>query len=355
MARARHLWLWLFSSAAAALQLESGRPRFSRRDVAATTTAAAAAALNPIRPAAAADEPELTALRTAQAFSVLGDSTKALAPRVQPRTPAALVRAARSKRAVFLGEHHNSEADHLLQAGLVRELHATGRREMAVGLEAVQRQFQPALDAYVAGAMDEAELEAAVEWRRRWFWPFAAYLPVFRACRELSIPLLALNVDSEDLSKVEVGGLPALPEEAFARYMPDRAGFAAFAQTTAFKEYVAYVLQPSYVMHQKLGILRNTISGQRLESDMSFRNFFSGRVLWDEAMGSASAAWCNAHPSGLLVGLVGSDHVKFGCGVPARAARQLPGGLDSVATVMLNPQASSTCHATLPAPSSLPR
>lgn len=74
----------------------------------------------------------------------------------------------------------------------------------------------------------------------------------------------------------------------------------------------------------------------------TFRNFFSGRILWDESMASASAAWCNANPTGTLVGLVGSDHVKFGCGVPARTARQLPGGLDAVRSVMLNPKPSDT-------------
>jgi len=259
--------------------------------------------------------------------------------------------AAKRKRAIFLGEHHDSGPDHLLQAGVIRQAHALrGHEPMAVGLEAVQQRFQPALDAYVAGRITEAELEEAVEWKKRWFWPFDRYLPVFQACRELGIPLLALNVDSEDLSKVEIRGFPALPKETLRGYVPDANGFGAFASTTAFKEYVAFVIKPSYAIHQRMGVLRNTITGQKLKEDISFRNFYSCRILWDEAMASASVEWCRANPEGLLIGLVGSDHVKFSCGVPARCARQLPGGLASVATVMLNPNPSdivsdpSNCH-----------
>ena len=42
-----------------------------------------------------------------------------------------------------------AQADHKLQAALIRAVRP-GRGAMAVGLEAVQRKFQPALDAYVA-------------------------------------------------------------------------------------------------------------------------------------------------------------------------------------------------------------
>ena len=308
----------------------------------------AAAGLSGVLPTSAATllltEDGVT-LRSAEIYSVVPDSTKTLSPTVKPLTAGAIVKqlASQQRRAVFLGEHHNSAADHLLQSAVIRELHKTrGSLPMAVGLEAVQRRFQPALDSFVAGRIGEEELEDATEWRKRWFWPFAAYAPVFRACRELGIPLLALNVDSEDLSRVEVGGLPALPPETLRSYVTDPEGFSAFAATTAFKEYVAYIVKPSYQMHQRMGILRTTITGQMLDEDMSFRNFFSGRILWDESMGSSSAAWCRNHPEGLLVGLVGSDHVKFGCGVPARCARQLPGGLASVASVMLNPRPSDT-------------
>jgi len=239
-----------------------------------------------------------------------------------------------SVRAVFLGEHHNSAEDHALQAAIIRA--AAGRRQAAVGLEAVQRRFQPVLDAYVRGELSDEGLEAQTEWRKRWFWPFEGYLPVFRTCRELGIPLIALNVDSEDLGLVEAGGLPALDRAALLRYIPDPQGFGTSTKTTAFKAYADTIIRPSYDMHKQMGILRTTITGQTLNEDMPYRNFLSGRLLWDTAMGSRSASWLEeAEPGSLLIGLVGGDHVKFGCGVPARCAQAL-GSLSAVRAVMLN-------------------
>ena len=78
------------------------------------------------------------------------------------------------------------------------------------------------------------------------------------------------------------------------------------------------------------------------ERSMSFDNFLARQSLRDEAMASASAAWLAENPAGLLVGLMGLQHVKFSCGVPARAARMLPGGADAVASVLLNPTPANT-------------
>lgn len=324
----------------------------SRRDFVALSAGAVPFACPPSATAANTLPPlpaELAVLSSAQVYTVRGDSSKAMSPTVK-RVKAESVASRlgqKGMRAVWLGEHHNSKQDHLLQAAVIRKLRPM-REQMAVGLEAVQQRFQPVLDAYVAGDIDEAELEDRVEWRRRWVWSFSNYVPVFRACRELTAAgmptsLLALNVDSEDLSHVERGGLPGLDKGTLQRYIPDAEGFGSFAGTTAFKEYVAYVLQPSYATHKRMGILRSTITGQTLEQDMSFRNFFSGRVLWDEAMATTAAAWCKQNSRGMFIGLVGADHVKFGCGVPGRCARQLgTAGLASSATIMLNPGVPDT-------------
>ena len=55
---------------------------------------------------------------------------------------------------------------------------------MAVGLEMVQRRFQPQLDLYTAGRLTETQLRAAVDWDRRWGWPFQTYVPVLKAAKK---------------------------------------------------------------------------------------------------------------------------------------------------------------------------
>lgn len=97
-------------------------------------------------------------------------------------------------------------------------------------------------------------------------------------------------------------------------------------------------LNPAFrsALSSQLGLLRKDKMGGSLAYDISFRNFLSSRMLTDESMGSRTAAWLKAHPGGLAMSLVGNDHIKFGCGAPARCGREL-GGVEYVRTVMVNP------------------
>lgn len=272
-------------------------------------------------------------------YAVRVDSSSRALPSASRQSARRLVRTMGSQRAIFLGEHHPEPRDHQLQAALLTALlRRTTRRPLAVGLEAVQQRFQPALDDYLAGRLDEAGLVAATEWERRWYWSFAAYAPIFRICRTHGVTMLALDMDSEDKAKVELGG--ALEPAKRRQYVPDGDGFERFGSTRAFEEYVSYTLRPPFTLMRKAG-QRMTASTDDART-MSFPNFLTRQSLRDEAMASASAAWLAEHPQGLLLGLVGVNHVKFSCGVPARTARMLPGGLDAVASVLLNPTAAST-------------
>lgn len=113
-------------------------------------------------------------------------------------------------------------------------------------------------------------------------------------------------------------------------------GFAEFAKAKEFSTYVDYVIQPSFELHQRLGLLRYTMTGEEMESEMSFRRFLSGRILWDEGMASRAFSWCTDNPGGLLVGLVGADHVKFKNGIPGRFERMAKTLMDCT-TVVINP------------------
>jgi hypothetical protein len=228
-------------------------------------------------------------------YEILPDASSNLAPTLQKIAPSDLnqvLAMTNSKNvgcgALWLGEHHNSVEDHQLQANFVRKIHELRRKKlvgtsnMSVGLEMVQVQFQQALDAYIGKRITANEMMSLVEWEKRWSWSFEGYLPVFETCRDLNIPLVALNVDSEDLSLVESGGFPNLPRDRLEKYISDPAGFAQYVRNPYYKTYVDYVISPSYDMHKQMGILRSTITGQQLDEDMPFARFFSGRILWDE-------------------------------------------------------------------------
>ena len=131
---------------------------------------------------------------------------------------------------LWLGEHHNSGPDHVLQEDIIRSIHAQRTAKMgnkgkappmALGLEQVQVRFQSALDQYIAGAINLDTMRERVEWDKRWQWPFEVYEPVFKTARQLGIQLVALNVDSEHLAAVEKDGLPGLSRSQLSYYIPD--------------------------------------------------------------------------------------------------------------------------------------
>lgn len=124
--------------------------------------------------------------------------------------------------AVWLGEHHSSEPDHILQAKMVESLRARRPQlPLALGLEQIQIKFQPVLDDYIAGKLSSSDLRRLVEWDQRWTWPFELYEPIFQKAREINASLIALNVNSEDLEFVERLGLPGLPPERMREYIGD--------------------------------------------------------------------------------------------------------------------------------------
>lgn len=163
---------------------------------------------------------------TFSAYNILPDSVN-LNPKMEVVEPKKFLQSvARKGGSIWLGEHHNSQKDHLFQADLMQRLHEDRSKNkvkapMAVGLEQVQRQFQPILDDYTSGKISLEEMKEGVDWEKRWMWDFDNYRPIFEIAKRLNVQLVALNVDSEDLSEVEKGGYAQLPVNRLRKYIKD--------------------------------------------------------------------------------------------------------------------------------------
>mmetsp|Transcript_9443 Transcript_9443/g.22282 ORF Transcript_9443/g.22282 Transcript_9443/m.22282 type:complete len:431 (-) Transcript_9443:287-1579(-) len=340
------LWNPLVVNGLIPLEQPSSQSRMDRRNVLTTISSGAAGLVISTLPGsadAAIPKNDQTSTTTFSAYNVLPDSSVNLDPKLQAVEPTKFLQSiARKGGSVWLGEHHNSQKDHQFQAELMQRLHQTRikanvKAPMAIGLEQVQRQFQPILDDYTNGKISLEEMKEGVDWEKRWMWDFENYRPIFETAKRLNIQLIALNVDSEDLSEVEKGGYARLPLNRLRKYIKDPVGFGEFAKSRQFNTYSSYVISPSYQIHQKLGLLSYTINGEKLDDEMTFSRFLSGRILWDEGMASAASTWCTENPGGLMLGLVGADHVKFLNGIPARFTR-MSGTKDmACTTVIINP------------------
>ncbi|MFW5876228.1 MAG: ChaN family lipoprotein [Myxococcota bacterium] len=199
---------------------------------------------------------------------------------------------------VYVGEQHADPRHHAVQADLVRALHARDP-SLAIGLEMIQRPFQPALDAWVAGRIDEAELLERTEWQKRWGFDFALYLPILAHARAHGLPLIALNAPGEVTRRVARKGLDGLGAE----------------QRAALPE-----LDLGDDEHRAL--VRDALAGHGDLDEQALEQFYAAQVIWDETMAQAVAAY-RARPDAAarMVVLAGAMHVLRPA-IPLRAARR---------------------------------
>ena len=212
-----------------------------------------------------------------------------------------LVEQVADRQVVYVGETHDRYEHHLNQLAVIESQHAH-HPELAIGLEFFQQPFQPVLDDYVAGKIDEAEFIRKSEYFERWSYDYRLYRPIFRYAREHGIPLIALNLEREITDQVKEGGMQSLSEAQKAR-IPQQID----RDDRAYRER----LKKIYDMHPK-------------GENSDFERFLDVQLLWDEGMAERAAVWFREHPKGYMVILAGVGHLIYGSGIPDRLQRRVP-------------------------------
>lgn len=205
-------------------------------------------------------------------------------------------------RVVLLGETHDRPEDHQWQAAVIAGLAARGGKGLAVGLEMLPRRAQPALDSWSAGELDAATFETMSGWRAVWGFPLGLYLPVLELCRDLRLPLLALNVDRPLVSLIGRDSWEALPA-------PERHWLTPAAPATP--DYRRYLFDMT-------GGRRPDRSAQD-PLDPAFDRFVRAQGVWDRAFACAIAAALRGGAQ-RMVALIGRGHLEYGLGTPAQLA-----------------------------------
>lgn len=120
----------------------------------------------------------------------------------RPITAAELSSALEAVDIVLLGEQHDNADHHILQALVLQDMIAAGRRP-AVAFEQLDLEKQGAVEAALAkpdfGAVDAATARAtalaeAVEWSKSGWPPFDEYRPVFEVALAADLPIRAANL-----------------------------------------------------------------------------------------------------------------------------------------------------------------
>jgi uncharacterized iron-regulated protein len=123
---------------------------------------------------------------------------------------------------IFLGETHDNEDHHRLQALLLRAALAEGRRP-ALALEMLDTSQEGALAEALQAATPTADgIAEAVQWKKSGWPDFAIYRPIVEVALEAKLGLVAANLPRPIAREAVRKGLEPLPEEV--RTWMQRAG-----------------------------------------------------------------------------------------------------------------------------------
>lgn len=239
-------------------------------------------------------------------------------PKARAVAAAEIVAQAARRDVVLLGEHHDDPDHHQWQLQALAALHAQ-RPAMVIGFESFPRRVQPVLDRWIAGEFTAREFLERVEWQKIWNLPPELYLPLFNFARLNRIPIFALNVERALTEAIRREGWDAVPvqqKEGLSRP-------AAVAR--AYEDYLFEVFR----QHPADAKDKRTPA----RGDPAFRRFVESQTTWDRAMAEAlaSRAKTGNEPRPLVVGIMGSGHMRERHGVPHQL-RDL--GVTEVATLL---------------------
>lgn len=203
------------------------------------------------------------------------------------------------KRVVFLGEDHERYDNHIDQLDIIRGLHAQDRQRWVIGVEYIQRRFQPVLDEYIHKTISEADFLRRTEYFDRWGYDYRLYRPIFRFARDHDMPVIALNAERELTDEVDKVGVQGLPPASRAQLPEIGSADAAYRER----------LRKVFDEHPDTG---------------DFERFLEVQLVWDETMAQTAANYLGAHPDKSMILLAGEGHIAFGSGIPDRIRRRLP-------------------------------
>ncbi len=205
-------------------------------------------------------------------------------------------------RIVYVGETHDNLASKRLGITLLMGLAARYPGRVALGMEMLTPEQQPALDRWVAGELSEKDLLEQTRWYDVWRMDFDYYKELFLLCRDKGIPIIGLNASRAQVQAVASGDFSELNEEQRAR----------IPKLDMSDPYQQALTKAVFGGH-------NHGSGDR-------ERFLRIQTLWDEAMAANVVRYLSS-PQGngrhMLV-IAGGHHVGYGFGIPRRVFRQLP-------------------------------
>ncbi|MFC1858365.1 ChaN family lipoprotein [Thermodesulfobacteriota bacterium] len=197
---------------------------------------------------------------------------------------------------VYVGEQHTNPHHHQIQLKVIKAL-VRSDPSLTVGMEMFDRTYQPVLDLWSAGKLDQQIFLQRVHWYANWRFNFELYGDILYFVREKNLKLVGLNIPFHIPPKIATGGIESL-SPAEKSYLPEKID----TSNPRHRDYVARVFE------------RHHVKGRE-----NFGFFYEAQCVWEDAMAESVAQISRERKT---VVLVGNGHIIYKFGIPERAYRR---------------------------------
>lgn len=205
-------------------------------------------------------------------------------------------------RILYVGEIHANMAAHQVQLKVLKACFEKFGERLAIGMEMFTSPYQPVLDLWVAGKIDEKKFLEDVRWDKEWGYDYNLYRDILDFAREKKIPVIALNAPKDLLKMVREKGLKYL----------------------SYKERNLLPEIDTDVFFHKV-YLRKAI-GEHADVATDFERYHDIQSLWDEYMAQTITDYLSSleGKDKKFLAFAGNGHIIYDLGIPKRAFRRDP-------------------------------
>lgn len=201
---------------------------------------------------------------------------------------------------LYVGETHANKASHQVQLKILKAHYERFGSKLAIGMEMFTRPYQPFLDQWVAGEIDEKKFLEDTRWYGEWGFDYALYKEILDFAREKKIPVIALNAPKEVVTMVRTKGLIDLSEEE-KKLLPE------IDTSDFFHRFYLEKVLPELV--------------KRMANIERFDNV---QCLWEEYMAQIITDYLSSWEGKdrKFLAFVGNGHIIYDFGIPKRVFRR---------------------------------
>jgi uncharacterized iron-regulated protein len=197
---------------------------------------------------------------------------------------------------IFVGEKHAIRSHHDIQLKIIQAVFKK-HRSMEVGMEMFDRSYQPVLDLWSAGVLDEETFLRKVQWYANWRYDYSLYKDIMLFIKKNRIKIVALNIPVYIPARIRVGGIDNL-SDSDKQYLPKEID----TTNTAHRNFAEQIFRQHH-----------------FDSSVKFDDFYMAQCVWDEIMAESIAS--NLGEKTIVV-LAGNGHIQYKYGIPDRTFRR---------------------------------